>query len=446
MQILWSLSKINIIAFCSFLAYTASIALGSIRYLPYQTSAPGVFKSYSINGMEYAALVIIALISTMLIPKKIERPSDWFLIIFVVMLLVPGLTLGIASKEMTFERKLIILPTLIASMVLLSMSGRIRLIAVRANNCCNVKKGILCVAIIGWVVLFSILIAKYHDVMKFSTLNSIYDQRELTGAVGSFWGYAQLYFNFVCSTLLIAYGLSNKKLFWVAIGNAGYVTMYLITAEKSQLLFPVFFILVNYFVTTTRNHLNLISGSIVVISTLTTLAVYFSEHSAVLDFAGFYLFTRLIATPSQFILDYYDFFSTNGYTYFSQIKGFNLLFEPPVIYASDPKWPQLGWIVGSAVHGIESNSNATFLASDGAASLGATGVLIVTFLISCYFVIINHLYYKFPKPFWSIIFAQQAFILVSGSLFTLMVSFGGFFYLLLFSIYKPKTFTDRNRL
>jgi hypothetical protein len=309
-----------------------------------------------------------------------------------------------------------------------------------------VSKNILYIGITGWIILFVLLIAKYHDVMKFSALDSIYQQRELTGAVGSFWGYAQLYFTFFCSTLLMAYGLNNKKWLWYAVGCTGYFVMYLITAEKAQLLFPLFFIGINYLVAAEKNAFKLITNSIFVIAVLIFFVIYLSERFVIFDFAGFYLFTRIIATPSQFILDYYDFFSTNGYTYFSQIRGMSLLIDPPSIYGLHPKWPQLGWIIGSEFHDIESNSNATFLASDGAASLGVLGIFIVTLVLCVYLVIINHLSRKFPKSFWSVIFAQQAFILISGSFFSLLLSFGGLLYLLLFTQSGSKVLVNKNGL
>ena len=438
MRIFFKITKTKLLAFASFLTYTASIAIGSIHYLPFQTYAPGIFSSYSIDALDFFGFILIALTGAALLPKNITRPSDWFVIIFIIFLLVPGLTLGVTSDDTSFEDKIIIMPTLIACIAMVSGIKNIRIADVRIKEGGAIRKALLYFSALAWLILFAALVTNYHGVMRLSGPEEIYAQRELTSAARGLWGYAQLYFTFLCSTLLIAYGFSSGKWAWVAAGSLGYFIMYLITAERSQLLFPIFFAAVNYLCKTDKNPQKLISATMMFFAAVILGAAFLREYMNIFDLSGFYLFSRLIATPAQFILDYYEFFSTNGYTYFSQVRGFDFFIDAPNFYASNPKWPQLGWIVGAEVHGIESNSNASFLATDGAASLGAFGMVLVTFALCIYLIIMNNLSPKFPKPFWSIIFAQQAFVLTNGSLFSLFLSFGGVLYLLLFILYKPK--------
>lgn len=438
MHRLFIFDKTKLVAFASFFAYVVSIAIGAVKYLPYQTYAPGVFGTYSIDGVEFIVLPLIALLGVALLPKKIVWPSDWFLVIFVIFLLMPTLVLGVSSNNTSIENKLIIFPTFIGCISMLAAVRNIKIINFNYGKNITIKKNVLYAVFFVWVVLLIFLVVKYYSVMRFSGVDEIYFQRELTGDVSGLWGYVQLYFTFVFSTFLVAYGLSSGKWAWVVFGSFGYFTMYLITAEKAQLIFPLFFIAINYLVNTKKNPIKIISIAIASFAAIIFGVVWLGEEVKFFDLAGFYLFSRLIATPSQFILDYYDFFSENGYTFFSQIRGFDIFIDAPSVYASHPKWPQLGWIVGSGVHGIESNSNATFIAADGAASLGALGMVLVTLVLCIYLVFANGLSQKFSKSFWSIIFAQQAFTLVSGSLFSMLLSFGGFFYLMLFVFYKPK--------
>lgn len=438
MHRLFNFDKTKLFAFSSFFAYVVSIAIGAVKYLPYQTYAPGVFGSYSIDGVDFFAFPLIALLGVVFLPKKIVRPSDWFLIIFVIFLLMPTLTLGVSYNNQSIESKIIIFSTLIMCISMLSAARHIKIVNFNYGENITIKKNVLYSVFFVWVILLIFLVLKYYGVMRFSGVDEIYLQRELTSDVGGLWGYVQLYFTFVFSTFLVAYGLSSGKWAWFAFGSFGYFTMYLITAEKAQLMFPLFFIVVNYFANTKKNPIKLISIAIASFAAIIFGVVWLGEEVKFFDMAGFYLFSRLITTPSQFILDYYDFFSENGYTFFSQIRGFDIFIDAPSVYASHPKWPQLGWIVGSGVHGIESNSNATFIAADGAASLGALGMLLVTLVLCIYLIVANGLSQKFPKSFWSIIFAQQSFILISGSLFSMLLSFGGFFYLMLFAFCKPK--------
>lgn len=441
MQAILKINKIKFIAFGAMLIYVAAIAIGAVHYLPYQTYAIGIFREYSINRLEYLWLILVAIFCTHLIPKKIDLPSDWFLIIFNVFLLTPGLTLGVASADLSFSKKLIVLPALIVTILIIARAKKFGIKKQLNSEVNKIRKTILYASFSIWVAFFSLLVIRYYGSMQFASLDMIYEQRELTGDVRGLWGYLQLYFTYVFSTLLVAYGLSTKQWRYFFIGSAGYLVMYLITAEKSLFLFPSFFLAIYFILNNEINPRKFVAIAVTFFSCIIFGVIFLADRVAFFDWAGFYLFTRLIATPSQFILDYYDFFSTNGYTFFSQIRGFDLLIDAPVVYASNPKWPQLGWIVGAGMHGVESNSNATFIASDGASSLGAFGMILMASLLCIYLVVINRLCWKFPKPFWSVIFAQQAFVLVSGSLFSLMLSFGGFLYLVLFILYRPMPVT-----
>ena len=437
------IKKTTLFLFGAMLLYVLSIALGAEIYLPYQIYAPGIFRNYSLNGVEYLILVPIAILCAGILPKKIEFPSDWYVVIFSVFLLAPCLTLGVSSDSLSFSKKIIVLPALVASIVIIGVARNIKTKRQYPNDGGQVGKKLLYGVMFGWLILLLLLLVKYRGVMRFSGVDLMYEQRELTGDVGGVWGYIQLYFVYVFSTLLIAYGLSLNKWRYFILGGAGYFAMYLITAEKSSLMFPLFFLAINYILRRNIKIVNAVTLMLVVFAFIIFGVIYLGEKYQFFDLAGFYLFSRLVATPSQFILDYYEYFSSSGYTFFSQIRGIDLIIDPPPLYASHPKWPQLGWIVGGGLHNIESNSNATFIASDGAASLGALGMILMAAILCFYLIIINNSNQKFPKVFWSTIFAQQAFVLVSGSLFSLLLSFGGLFYLLLFILYKPRTMASK---
>lgn len=414
------------------LIYIIAISLGAERYLPYQTAAPGVFREYSYTEFSYFGLFAVALFCNYMTPKRLDLPSDWYLVIFNLFLFAPSLTLGIGSENISIEKKLIVIPAIIFVMLIIQLAGQIKIGKPVSQNSRDVNKKAAHLIMLAWILIFISLVAKYRDVMQFSTPDLIYQQRELVSDVGGVWGYIQLYSTYVFSTFLIAYGMSSGRWRYFFTGSAGYVVMYLITAERSVLIFPIFFLLIYQVAKNNVSLENALRFFLIFVSVVIFGVIFFSNDIIFFDLAGFYLFTRVIATPGQFILDYYDFFSTNGYTFFSQVRGLDMLVDVPSAYVSDPKWPQLGWLVGRGAHGIESNSNATFIASDGAASLGALGMILMACFLSVYLVIVNTLSSKFSKIFWSIIFAQQAFLLISASFFSILLSFGGFFYLVFF--------------
>lgn len=426
------INKDRLMVFAAMLVYVSTIALGAEKYLPYQSYAPGIFRGYTYTLFSCLGLVAVAIFCSYIAPAVLRVPSDLFLFVFNILLLAPTLALGIGVNSLGVEQKAILFLALTFSFLIIRLAGRFGRGGEFFYCGSGMRKSTVYAVLFAWLVIYLALLVKYHSVMRFSSASLIYEQRELTSDVGGLWGYMQLYSTYVFSTLLMAHGLSSNRWRYFIIGSFGYFFMFLVTAEKAHLMSPVFFMTVYYIVGKNIKLTNAASAFLLCASVTMLGVVFLGDIIAFFDLAGFYIFARIIAVPGQFILDYYEFFSSNGYTFFSQIRGFDLFVDVPAVYSSNPKWPQLGWIVGAGFHGIESNSNATFLASDGLASMGGGGMLIMSFVIFVYLVVLNFLTRRGARVFWAIIFAQQAFMLVSGSLFSLMLSFGGFFYLLFF--------------
>ena len=170
------------------------------------------------------------------------------------------------------------------------------------------------------------------------------------------------------------------------------------------------------------------------------IAIY-GDYNKFFKDLGFYFLTRIVATPGSFFVDYYNYFSEVGYTNFSHAKGFNLFFAPSQTLAQDPFFPELGRIVARDVHGINSNSNASFLSTDGIAGFGLVGVLIVSALLSLILFIVNFLTRHWPLGITLPLMAPLALTLTNGSLFTVLLSFGLFFWM---SVFLLSRFTFRS--
>lgn len=426
------ISKDRLVVFAAMLVYVSAIALGAENYLSYQGYAPGINRDYTYTLFSCVGLVAVAIFCSYIAPSMLKVPSDLFLFVFNILLLAPTLALGLGAVSLGVEQKAMLFSALIFSFLLIRLAGRFGRSSELLYYRSGMRKSTLHAVLFTWLVIYVVLFVKYHSVMRFSSASLMYEQRELTGDVGGLWGYMQLYATYFFSTLLMAHGLSSKRWRYFTIGGFGYFFMYLVTAEKAILMYPVFIMAVYYIVEKNIKLINAASAFLLCASVTIFGVIFLRDIIVFFDLAGFYIFTRIIVVPSQFILDYYEFFNSNSYTFFSQIRGFDLFVDAPAVYSSDPRWPQLGWIVGAGFHGIESNSNATFLASDGLASMGWGGMLIISFIIFVYLVILNFITRGVTRVFWAIIFSQQAFMLVSGSLFSLMLSFGGLFYLLFF--------------
>jgi hypothetical protein len=280
------------------------------------------------------------------------------------------------------------------------------------------------------------LVYKYYPIMQIVGLDETYVQRmKVQDAEGKAWGYLLLIFTYVLSSVLIVFGLTARDWKYFIIGTLGYFMMYTITAERSMLAYPFFFLIISRAISRNRSSFKISAISLLPLSVFIFLITLYSSNATV-DVIGFLGFTRILAIPSQLTLDYYDFFSTNGFTYFSHVRGFSAIIEPPVNYSSHPNWPSLGWLIAADMRGFISNSNANFLA-DGLASLGFSGMFIISSLLGVYLSLMRSFSHKFPPLFPSLLMIQIGFGLTNGPFFTILLSFGGIFFLLLFFIYQP---------
>ena len=208
--------------------------------------------------------------------------------------------------------------------------------------------------------------------------------------------------------------------------------MYAITAERTTVVAPVVIKLIHNNRYRLRCGLNLVTLFLVFLSIVIVAVSLFYDRYPLINEIGFYFFTRPIATPGKFVLDYHDFFAANGLTYFSHVKGFNLIVPTPDVYKWNPHWPSLGWIVGNDFHQIDSNSNASFVSTDGLASIGVGGVFLMCLVFSIFLLYLDKFSKRIPSELVITSTFPIAFALTNGSLFTTLLSYGGFAVLILF--------------
>ncbi|MNQ31954.1 hypothetical protein D3C85_453370 [compost metagenome] len=90
----------------------------------------------------------------------------------------------------------------------------------------------------------------------------------------------------------------------------------------------------------------------------------------------------------------------------------------------------LGRILAERMFHVESNSNASIFATDGAASLGPLGVIVISILLSIWLIMLDRVSRKWDRRFVLPLFLPIAFALVNVSFFTMLTSFGGLFWIL----------------
>jgi hypothetical protein len=140
--------------------------------------------------------------------------------------------------------------------------------------------------------------------------------------------------------------------------------------------------------------------------------------------------------------EYSDVFSAAGYTYWSNVKGINLFVDVPTIFDGAHNWPQLGYLVASEILNKESNSNANLFAYDGIAAAGAIGILVACFFLGAWLVMLDRITRSVDPMFVMLITFPMAYSLTNGSVFSLMFSFGGFFWIAFFAIVARRNRTS----
>jgi hypothetical protein len=92
----------------------------------------------------------------------------------------------------------------------------------------------------------------------------------------------------------------------------------------------------------------------------------------------------------------------------------------------------LGYIVADHVLDLESNSNANLFAYDGVAAAGSIGIFVVCIILGLWLIALDWTAKRINFLFSTLVIFPIAIALTNGSLFSVLLSFGGLFWLAVF--------------
>lgn len=427
----------NVILF-ALLSYSISINMVHATYLMWQDYIP--FFNYSEISIEDVFIqFLFSGIAAFVAPAGIRRVSDIFFWVLLLFLYLPAVAIFLGEKTILSVDDLIVLFLLFVSFLIVSLPSIFykRTFYVENQHFFYGNKLVVGFSITWFLFLF-LLLNKFSSIMSLRGLDTVYEQRILGKADSLLYGYAQVYFGYVLSVGLVALGIFYKKCLIIMQGIIGCIILYAITAERTIFILPLF-VFVIFKVVSSRKSQFWIVFFIFLSSAYFILLSVWGDHSETTKKLGFYYLTRVVAVPGLFFVDYLEYFRDVGYTYFTHAKGFSLFFDADLRLKQDPYFPELGRIVARDVHGINSNSNASFLSTDGIAGLGLIGMLIISVLLSFILHIANYLSRVWPPTLVIPIMAPMALVLTNGSLFTVLISFGMALWLLLLLISNIKS-------
>lgn len=392
----------------------------------------GIYRIYfgSIDLNDLIAITLFVVLGGAFVPRSISSPSSLFLTICYLFIVIPagvcltGMDSG-SSVNRYYTMFFVLAGFIIASLI--CRQGKDNDDAGREP-----LQFFGPVLLIGAVLLLIFLYLRFGAVMSFASLDNLYEQRERGSAQNFIEGYAQTYSQYVFSTGLVAFGLFRRNLVYIGVGLTGSIMNFAITAEKSGLMYPAFILALFFAISSGRKILYssffvmIAFSAVLVVSTLTW------EMSDTSDFICWYFGTRTVLTPGIFIAHYTDFFFDRGYTSFSHIRGLNFFFPIPVQYLSDVRWPALGLIVGEDFIGFPRlNANASFVASDGIASLGQPGIIVAFLIFAAIMRALDWAGRGIPNRLLLPLLLPIALTLTNGSALSVLTSTGGFFWIVM---------------
>jgi hypothetical protein len=383
----------------------------------------------------FLSLLLVAGVALFL-PLRLMQPSALLLVLLFIVVYVPGIVITFcldADRISRYSPFAVAMAGVFIAASLATVSGERRLRGVTRSPSRNFYATVLC----AWSIVCTVLVFEYHDVMQFAALDDVYEQRALGASSSALMGYMQTYFSHVLSPALMALGLVYRRFLFVLLGLCGSVLMYMVNAQKTILLLPLAMLLLQAHLST---RFNVLRGAWVMVAAVAGVVAFAAsswEHSVTADALALFFVNRTIAVPGLTLSQYYDQFSAEGFTFWSHVKGLDLVISAPVTYSSDPLWPGIGYMLGHRVFGNpEFNMNANLFSGDGIAAAGTIGVVLIGMIFILFLITLDRITARWDSSFVLLALLPVAIALTNGHFFTTLLSFGGIFWMLAFAVMR----------
>lgn len=264
----------------------------------------------------------------------------------------------------------------------------------------------------------------YGSTLNFASFEKIYDQRANVDVVAANYpilGYLPTWAAYFLGPLVLSLGLHRHKPYIIGLGIFTLVLMYMALALKAVIIIPVM-VIGFYYMFANDKIKSIVYLFPILVVLITLLTLYTLNSNSVFALAlGAVFFLRTIGISSMLAPAYIDVFTTNEYTFFSHIRVVNLFTG---MYPF--KNPDMGAAVWSIYSGSNDamNANANFLLTDGVASCGIIGIIIITIIFYYVLVYLNRLSNKCNANFALCTFTGISLALMNVSLFTTLLTGG----------------------
>ena len=430
------LAKSRGVLLAASLLYAWSIHYAHVVYLDpvwdyygFTYSAPDLFNSVLMTGLVVLGAAVL--------PTVLARPSSLVLLSLFIVVYVPTVVITLCLTADAFE-------TYGLGLIVLGAAFAVACLGARAHarrrplEPGKPSDRFMLIVLAAWAGCAVILVYAYASVMRFVSLEAIYDQRSAGASTSLAMGYVQTYFSNVFSPALMALGLMKSRWLLIVLGAIGCVIMFMINAQRTVFMLPFLILGLHVVLNSRQEALRTCSFALLLLAGATWLIASTYEDNLVSTFFGIYLVYRTLCIPGLTYSQYYDLFSRDGFTWWSHVKGLNLLIPAPASYVNDSAWPNLGYVVGDRIYkSFDMNANANLFVGDGIAAAGVLGVAVIGCLFAVCLYVLDRSARGWDSRFTLLVIAPVAITLTNGQLFTTLLSFGGAFWMLTFYLYKP---------
>lgn len=301
------------------------------------------------------------------------------------------------------------------------------------------------VVVVSSAFIFSVFIYNY-EILGFFNISDIYLQREIASdftANRTIFAYAEQWTNRLISPFLLAIGLIYRNRAATIVALLGFFLTFLISGSKYSLFSPLLMVFIYRYVVARGEFSGLQIGVFFGAALAIPFFVVQYYGQDVTSFSGLVLsqiLKRAFASGGMTLGNYYDFFATSPYTYYSHIGPVRWIAEYPYGNYS------IGQVVGHFQAGTYSyNMSANFWATDGIAAAGYIGILIIGGVLGSILAVFN----QFVKPKHLVLVCLSSVgciqMLADTSVFRVLLSGGWPLHFLLVYLYSRRLYPVGSR-
>lgn len=335
----------------------------------------------NIDVVTYVESWALYLLCISFLQHTMEKPSNFLIFLFLVITVAPMLSMYGLSPQSALYTYFVVLVFLI--FILVQRGPDLKIPYIKHGTYLTVFISLCFISIV--LIKMAIGGSLFRINFDFSQVYSF--RKELGSSLfNGIWSYIVPWMMKIFTIIMIAFALLKKKYFIVFLLIIFQVMLFGITSHKAVAFYPIFAISL-YVFKDSKYTLILVIGSLVFF-----LLICFSSYIFFDDkLLSSYMIRRVFFLPAQLKFQYYDYFSTNGFVYWSH-SIFKSFIDYP--FSLEPSH-----LIGSIYHGDAMNSSNTGFIGTSYMNFGFPGMVILGFFVALLIKIVDN-FSKGGKPTW----------------------------------------------